>query len=108
VAAQRVYNLSPSESGRTETVIHPFIAKKDIVYVPFFSLREFAPLQSSTLSGVAAHLDATPMPGALAWLLRTPISISTWFNQLKCASEFKTCKSSVTLNPAPTRPTPLS
>ena len=41
----------------------------DIAYVPFFPLGGFSPLQSSTLSGVAARLSATPMQVALAWLL---------------------------------------
>ena len=41
--------------------------------MPFFPLGGFTPLQSSTLSDVAAELDATPMQVALAWLLhRSP------------------------------------
>ncbi|MBU6297549.1 MAG: aldo/keto reductase, partial [Alphaproteobacteria bacterium] len=35
-----------------------------------FPLGGFTPLQSSTLSGVAQRLGATPMQVALAWLLR--------------------------------------
>ena len=47
--------------------------KKDIAYVPFFPLGGFTPLQSSTLTEVAARLDVTPMQVALAWLLhRSP------------------------------------
>ena len=38
--------------------------------MPFFPLGGFTPLQSSTLSAVAARLGATPMQVALAWLLR--------------------------------------
>ena len=38
--------------------------------MPFFPLGGFAPLQSSTLSDVAARLGATPMQVALAWLLQ--------------------------------------
>ena len=38
--------------------------------VPFFPLGGFTPLQSSTLSDVAASLGATPMQVALAWLLQ--------------------------------------
>jgi aryl-alcohol dehydrogenase-like predicted oxidoreductase len=38
--------------------------------VPFFPLGGFSPLQSSTLSDVAARVGATPMQVALAWLLR--------------------------------------
>jgi aryl-alcohol dehydrogenase-like predicted oxidoreductase len=41
-----------------------------IAYVPFFPLGGFAPLQSSTLSDVARHLNATTAQVALAWLLR--------------------------------------
>jgi aryl-alcohol dehydrogenase-like predicted oxidoreductase len=37
--------------------------------VPFFPLGGFSPLQSSTLSEVAAELGATPLQVALAWLL---------------------------------------
>ena len=46
------------------------LAGQGIAYVPFFPLGGFTPLQSSTLSGVAERLDATPMQVALAWLLR--------------------------------------
>jgi pyridoxine 4-dehydrogenase len=46
------------------------LATKSIAYVPFFPLGGFAPLQSATLSDVAARLGATPMQAALAWLLR--------------------------------------
>ncbi|MBB4960738.1 aryl-alcohol dehydrogenase-like predicted oxidoreductase [Micromonospora polyrhachis] len=38
--------------------------------MPFFPLGGFSPLQSSTLSSVAARLAATPMCVALAWLLQ--------------------------------------
>ncbi len=40
-----------------------------VPYVPFFPLGGFSPLQSQTLSEVAAGLGATPMQTALAWLL---------------------------------------
>ena len=47
--------------------------REGIAYVPFFPLGGFTPLQSSTLSSVAAQLGATPMQVALAWLLhRSP------------------------------------
>ncbi len=46
------------------------LARQGIAYVPFFPLGGFTPLQSSTLSDVAARLGATPMQVALAWLLR--------------------------------------
>ena len=38
--------------------------------MPYFPLGGFTPLQSSTLSAVAARVGATPMQVALAWLLR--------------------------------------
>lgn len=37
--------------------------------MPFFPLGGFSPLQSATLSNVAAELEATPLQVALAWLL---------------------------------------
>jgi pyridoxine 4-dehydrogenase len=39
-------------------------------YVPNFPLGGFSPLQSDTLSSVAARLDTNPMTVALAWLLQ--------------------------------------
>ena len=39
-------------------------------YVPFFPLGGFTPLQSETLSNVAARFNAKPMSVALAWLLQ--------------------------------------
>jgi len=38
--------------------------------VPFFPLGGFTPLQSETLSNVAARLNARQMSVALAWLLQ--------------------------------------
>ena len=38
--------------------------------MPFFPLGGFSPLQSATLSDVAARLGTTPMQAALAWLLQ--------------------------------------
>ncbi|GGY46678.1 aldo/keto reductase family oxidoreductase [Pseudoduganella albidiflava] len=46
------------------------LAAGGIAYVPFFPLGGFSPLQSDTLSAVAARLDATPMAVAIAWLLQ--------------------------------------
>jgi aryl-alcohol dehydrogenase-like predicted oxidoreductase len=49
------------------------LAGQGIAFVPFFPLGGFSPLQSETLSAVAAELGATPMQVALAWLLhRSP------------------------------------
>ena len=63
---QNHYNLA----HRTDDALIDDIAQESIPYVPFFPLGGFSPLQSSTLSGVAQRLDATPMQVALAWLLR--------------------------------------
>jgi pyridoxine 4-dehydrogenase len=41
-----------------------------IAYVPYFPLGGFSPLESDTLSGVAARLDSNPMTVALACLLQ--------------------------------------
>jgi pyridoxine 4-dehydrogenase len=46
------------------------LAEQGIAYVPYFPLGGFSPLQSDTLSSVAARLDTTPIAVALAWLLQ--------------------------------------
>ena len=66
VCVQNQYNLA----HRDDDALIDDLAVDGIAYVPFFPLGGFSPLQSSTLSGVAARLDATPMQIALAWLLR--------------------------------------
>ncbi len=66
VCVQNQYNLA----HRTDDALIDDLARDGIAYVPFFPLGGFNPLQSSTLSAVAARLDATPMQIALAWLLR--------------------------------------
>jgi pyridoxine 4-dehydrogenase len=63
---QNHYNLV----HRTDDPLIDDLARADIAYVPFFPLGGFNPLQSSSLSDVAARLGATPMQVALAWLLR--------------------------------------
>lgn len=63
---QNQYNLA----HRDDDAFIDALAAKGIAYVPFFPLGGFTPLQSSTLSDVAAKLGATPMQVALAWLLR--------------------------------------
>jgi pyridoxine 4-dehydrogenase len=65
VCVQNQYNLA----HRTDDAMIDDLARAGIAYVPFFPLGGFAPLQSSTLSDVAARLGATPMQVALAWLL---------------------------------------
>ena len=66
VCVQNHYNLA----HRHDDAVIDSLAGDRVAYVPFFPLGGFTPLQSSTLSGVAQGLGATPMQVALAWLLR--------------------------------------
>ncbi|PBC01965.1 aldo/keto reductase family oxidoreductase [Mesorhizobium sp. WSM3860] len=66
VCVQNQYNLA----HRDDEALIDELARDGIAYVPFFPLGGFSPLQSSTLSGVAKRLGATPLQVALAWLLR--------------------------------------
>ena len=66
VCVQNHYNIVQ----RGDDALIDDLARERIAYVPFFPLGGFTPLQSSTLSAVAARLSATPMQVALAWLLR--------------------------------------
>jgi len=66
VCVQNQYNLA----HRDDDALIDDLARDGTPYVPFFPLGGFTPLQSSTLSDVAARLGATPMQVALAWLLR--------------------------------------
>jgi aryl-alcohol dehydrogenase-like predicted oxidoreductase len=65
VCVQNLYNLA----HRDDDALIDDLASDGIAYVPFFPLGGFTPLQSSTLSEVAAELGATPMQVALTWLL---------------------------------------
>jgi len=65
VCVQNNYNLV----HRHDDALIDELARQRIAYVPFFPLGGFTPLQSSTLTGVADQLGATPMQVALAWLL---------------------------------------
>jgi aryl-alcohol dehydrogenase-like predicted oxidoreductase len=65
VCVQNLYNLA----HRDDDALVDELAGLGIAYVPFFPLGGFSPLQSSTLSEVAAGLGATPLQVALAWLL---------------------------------------
>ncbi|WP_158915468.1 aldo/keto reductase family oxidoreductase [Caulobacter sp. S45] len=65
VCVQNLYNLA----HREDEALVDELAAMGVAYVPFFPLGGFTPLQSSTLSEVAAGLGATPMQVALAWLL---------------------------------------
>ncbi|EPE95882.1 aldo/keto reductase family oxidoreductase [Rhizobium grahamii] len=66
VCVQNQYNLA----HREDDALIDQLAAEQTAYVPFFPLGGFSPLQSSTLSDVAADLGATPMQVALAWLLQ--------------------------------------
>ena len=66
VCVQNQYNVA----HRADDALIDRLAGDGTAYVPFFPLGGFTPLQSTTLSDVAARLGATPMQVALAWLLR--------------------------------------
>lgn len=66
VCVQNHYNLA----HRADDALIDLLAARGIAYVPFFPLGGFTPLQSDTLTAVAARLAATPMQVALAWLLQ--------------------------------------
>jgi pyridoxine 4-dehydrogenase len=65
VCVQNNYNLA----HRDDDALIDALAATGVAYVPFFPLGGFTPLQSGTLSEVAAGLGATPLQTALAWLL---------------------------------------
>ena len=66
VCVQNFYNIA----NRQDDSLIDSLAEQGIAYVPYFPLGGFSPLQSDTLSSVAARLGATPMAVALAWLLQ--------------------------------------
>jgi len=66
VCVQNQYNLA----NRADDALIDQLAAEGTAYVPFFPLGGFSPLQSSTLSDVAARLDATPLQVALGWLIK--------------------------------------
>jgi aryl-alcohol dehydrogenase-like predicted oxidoreductase len=63
---QNMYNLV----HRDDDAMVDALARDGIPYVPFFPLGGFSPLQSDSLSSIAAELGVTPMQVAIAWLLR--------------------------------------
>jgi aryl-alcohol dehydrogenase-like predicted oxidoreductase len=65
VCVQNQFNLA----HRHDDALVDDLAGNSTAYVPFFPLGGLSPLQSSTLSNVAARLGATPTQVALAWLL---------------------------------------
>jgi aryl-alcohol dehydrogenase-like predicted oxidoreductase len=71
VCIQNHYNLA----HREDDALIDRLAKDGVAYVPYFPLGGFSPLQSTTLSEVAATLKATPMQVALAWLLQRASNI---------------------------------
>ena len=66
VCVQNFYNIA----NRQDDSLIDSVGKQGIAYVPYFPLGGFSPLQSDTLSSVAARLDTKPMTVALAWLLQ--------------------------------------
>ena len=66
VCVQNFYNIA----NRQDDSLIDSLAEQGIAYVPYFPLGGFSPLQSDTLSSVAARLNTTPMAVALAWLLQ--------------------------------------
>jgi pyridoxine 4-dehydrogenase len=66
VCVQNFYNIA----NRQDDSLIDSLAEQGIAYVPYFPLGGFSPLQSDTLSSVAARLDTAPMAVALAWLLQ--------------------------------------
>src|SRR5213595_3410250 len=66
VCVQNFYNIA----HRQDDSLIDSLAEQGIAYVPYFPLGGFSPLQSDTLSSVAARLDTSPMAVALAWLLQ--------------------------------------
>src|SRR5207247_2615751 len=57
VCVQNFYNIA----NRPDDSLIDSLAEQGIAYVPYFPLGGFSPLQSDTLSRVAARLDTTPM-----------------------------------------------
>ncbi|NEC90190.1 oxidoreductase [Streptomyces sp. SID12501] len=71
VTVQNLYNLA----NRGDDALVERCAAENIAFAPFFPLGGFSPLQSQTLTDVAARLDASPQQVALAWLLQRSPSI---------------------------------
>jgi aryl-alcohol dehydrogenase-like predicted oxidoreductase len=69
VTVQNLYNVA----NRQDDALVDRCATENIAFAPFFPLGGFSPLQSETLTKVAANLDSSPQQVALAWLLhRSP------------------------------------
>jgi len=65
VCVQNFYNIA----NRDDDDLIESLAAQGIAYVPHFPLGGFSPLQSDTLSAVAARLNVTSWTVAQAWLL---------------------------------------
>ena len=68
---QNQYNLA----YRADDAFIEELAAANIAYVPFWPLGGISPLQSETLTAVAAQIGATPMQTALSWLLQRSANI---------------------------------
>ena len=66
VCVQNFYNVA----HRVDDALVDALAGQGIAFVPYFPLGGFSPLQSASLSEVAAELGASPMTVAIAWLLQ--------------------------------------
>lgn len=66
VTVQNLFNLA----SRQDDALVDRCAAENIAFAAFFPLGGFTPLQSETLTNVAARLGATPQQVALAWLLQ--------------------------------------
>ncbi|MFJ2651487.1 oxidoreductase [Streptomyces sp. NPDC087420] len=66
VTVQNLYNLA----NRQDDALVDRCAAENIAFASFFPLGGYTPLQSRTLTDVAARLDASPQQVALAWLLQ--------------------------------------
>lgn len=66
VSVQNMYNLAQ----RQDDELVDRLAAEGVAFIPFFPLGGFTPLQSDTLSTVAARRGSTPLAVALAWLLQ--------------------------------------
>jgi pyridoxine 4-dehydrogenase len=66
-----MYNLADRQNDE----LIDMLAEEGVACVPFLPLGGFSQLESSTLSTVAARLEATSMSVALAWLLQRSSSI---------------------------------
>jgi pyridoxine 4-dehydrogenase len=72
VTMQNLYNLA----HRQDDALVEQCAAQHIAFTPFFPLGGFSPLQSQTLTDVAARLHASPQQVALAWLLQRSPTIA--------------------------------